>query len=110
MGNDVQLKKEWSSDRTWYRYADPRPVNVRKVSGSKTVGGRWFYGPDDNLEIRWEDAPERGWAVWFREQRVGFAADIRPEPAIGDSIRAAKRRAVELLAKVKGAGGFDPSP
>ncbi len=108
MDDEVNLKKEWSTDGTWYRYADPRPLHVRNVSGSKTVGGRWFYGPNDDLEIRWEEAPERGWAIWFRGQRVGFSADIAPETVIGDSIRAAKRTAIELLSEANREGNHDP--
>jgi hypothetical protein len=94
MGDDVELKQEWSTDRTWYRYADSRPPKKTKPPGSQTVGGRWFYGPNNDLDIRFEEAPERGWAVWFREQRVGFSA--------GDSISAAKRKAVELLSQIEG--------
>ncbi len=100
MEDDVTLKKEWSTDMIWYRYADPRPLQVRSVSGSKTVGGRWFYGLDDGLEIRWEEHPARGWAIWFHEQRVDFSPDITPEAVIGGSIRAAKRKAAEVLSRI----------
>ncbi len=100
MEDDVTLKKDWSTDRIWYRFADPRPLQVRGGSGSKTVVGRWFYGPDDRLEIRWEEHPARGWAIWFQEQRVDFSPDIAPEALIGDSIRAAKRKAVELFSRI----------
>ncbi len=101
MDDEVTLKKEWSSDGTWYRYADPRPLHIRKASESKTVGDRWFYGPDDNLEIRWEGAPQRGWGIWVHDQRVDFSPELAPEPALGDSIRAAKKLAVDRIAIVK---------
>ena len=94
MGEDVELRKEWSTDHTWYKLADPRPLVIRRAVGSKTVVGLWFYGPNNDLDIRFEDAPKRGWAIWLRDQRVGFSA--------GDSIGAAKTKAVELLSLVEG--------
>jgi len=102
--DDVPLKKEWSTDKRWFKYADARPPHVRKASGSRTVQDRWFYGPNEDLELRFETNPQRGFGIWFRDERIGFSAEISPEPKIGDSIRAAKKKAVELLERATGVG------
>jgi hypothetical protein len=107
--DEVKLKKEWSTDKEWFKYVDSRPPHVRKAFGSKTVVDRWFYGPNEDLELRFETTPERGFGIWFRDKRIGFSAEISPEPELGDSIRAAKKKAVELLSDATGTGTGKPS-
>ena len=105
MSDDVALRKDWDIHKTWYKLRDPRSVDARRKSKSMTLQDRWFYGPDARLDIRFEDTPERGFSIWFNEDRIGFITEIAPEPVLGDSIRAAKKRAVKLLASTKGGNG-----
>jgi hypothetical protein len=96
MATDDVLKKTWSTDKAWYKLSDPAPPDVRKARGSRTLQDHWFYGADERLELRFETEPERGFAIYYRDERLGFSTDITPESVPGDSIRAAKRLAVQL--------------
>ncbi len=95
--DDVKLVKERSTDGQWYRYKDPRPLKTREAQGSRTWRGIWIYEPNEALEIRFEAMPERGWAIWLDNRRIDFSPEIAPETELGDSIRAAKRKAISLL-------------
>ena len=85
MSDDVALRKDWDIHKTWYKLRDPRSVDARRKSKSMTLQDRWFYGPDARLDIRFEDTPERGFSIWFNEDRIGFITEIAPEPVLGDA-------------------------
>src|SRR5258708_38784289 len=99
MSDDFKLKEERSKGG-WFKYADPRPLDVRKLTGSKTIPDQWTYGANRSLEIRFEVSPARGFGVWFQGQRIGFSKEISPEPVPAATIRAAKNKAAEVVAQV----------
>jgi len=94
---EFTLAKEYDREKMWFRYKDPRPMEQRNPS--MTIQDLWVYAPDERLEIQFVGTEPRGWSVVFSRKVIGFSPEIPyPEPVRGDSIRAAKRLAIELLA------------
>lgn len=97
----LPLKQEYSTDGVWFRWADSRPYEVRAALGgqgtSQSLPDRWFFGPDDNLELRFEAQPQRVWAIWYENRRIGESPDIEaPEDNPAASIQTAKFKALHL--------------